>query len=420
VWLAPEQAVVITVSEKQNDYAVEVAAFLARQGLRARADTSSDKLGAKKRNARLMRVPYIVVVGDREAAERKVAPWSREGNVDLGPMPLDDFAARLAREAWGLFRPSRVLSPVACGPDSGDICIRGWPTRPRARRTQRQRQRTGHGLTAFFDHAARSCRYASGRNPGAKEAPEHHMAMRRFDPRGGPQRGPQIRINQRIRVPEVRVIGADGEMLGIMQTQDALRRAQEKGLDLVEVNPKAEPPVCKILDFGKFKYDEKKKAREAKRKQSVVEIKEIKLRPKTDDHDLQFKTRAAHRFLEAGHKVKFTVRFRGREITHPEKAQEQLDWIVKECEEIANVEVRPAMEQRTMTLLMAPKPGIMQKVAQAKQAAEKARQKAKEEELDKLEREIEERDEAAGDLNDDDDDEEEEEQAAAPTAAPAK
>jgi translation initiation factor IF-3 len=230
------------------------------------------------------------------------------------------------------------------------------------------------------------------------------MAMRRFDPRGGPQRGPQIRINQRIRVPEVRVIGDTGEMLGIMPTQEALRRAQEKGLDLVEVNPKAEPPVCKILDFGKFKYDEKKKAREAKRKQSVVEIKEIKLRPKTDDHDLAFKARAAHRFLEAGHKVKFTVRFRGREITHPEKAQEQLDWITKECEEVANIEVRPAMEQRTMTLLMAPKPAIMQKVAQAKAAAEKARQRAKEEEIEKLERELEERD---GDDDDDDDDEDE-------------
>jgi translation initiation factor IF-3 len=230
------------------------------------------------------------------------------------------------------------------------------------------------------------------------------MAMRRFDPRG-PQRGPQIRINQRIRVPEVRVIGDAGEMLGVMSTQEALRRAQEKGLDLVEVNPKAEPPVCKILDFGKFKYDEKKKAREAKKKQSVVEIKEIKLRPKTDDHDLAFKTRAAHRFLEAGHKVKFTVRFRGREITHPEKAQEQLDWIVKECEEIANVEVRPAMEQRTMTLLMAPKPAVLQKVAQARAAAEKARQKAlqegrtaqpaatkEEEELEKLEQQLDEED----------------------------
>ena len=131
-----------------------------------------------------------------------------------------------------------------------------------------------------------------------KEAPEQHMAMRRFDPRQA-QRGPQIRINQRIRVPEVRVIGDDGEMLGVMQTHEALRRAQERGLDLVEVNPKADPPVCKILDFGKYKYDEKKKAREAKRKQSVVDIKEVKLRPKTDDHDLDFKTRAAKRFTRS-------------------------------------------------------------------------------------------------------------------------
>jgi translation initiation factor IF-3 len=202
------------------------------------------------------------------------------------------------------------------------------------------------------------------------------MAMRRFDPRQA-QRGPQIRINQRIRVPEVRVVGEDGTMLGIMATQDALKRAQDFGLDLVEVDPKALPPVCKILDFGKFKYDEKKKASEAKRKQSVVEIKEIKLRPKTDDHDLDFKSRAAQRFLEAGHKVKFTVRFRGREITHPEKAQEQLDWIVQQCEALANVEVRPMMEQRTMTLVMAPKPAVMQKVAALKAAAEKARQAAK-------------------------------------------
>ncbi len=238
------------------------------------------------------------------------------------------------------------------------------------------------------------------------------MAMRRFDPRQA-QRGPQIRINQRIRVPEVRVVAEDGSMLGILATQDALKRAQEHGLDLVEVDPKAMPPVCKILDFGKYKYDEKKKAREAKRKQAVVDIKEIKLRPKTDDHDLDFKTRAARRFMEAGHKVKFTVRFRGREITHPEKAHEQLDWIVQQCEEVANVEVRPIMEQRTMTLLMAPKPALLQKVAQARQAAEKARQKAieegrtvkpletEEEAVAKLEQQLDERD---GDDDDDDDD----------------
>src|SRR4029077_5829397 len=106
--------------------------------------------------------------------------------------------------------------------------------------------------------------------------------------------------------------------------------------------------------FGKYKYEEKKKAGEAKRKQTVVEIKEIKLRPKTDEHDLDFKTRAARRFIEAGHKVKFTVRFRGREITHPEKAQEQLTWVISQTEDIANVETRPMMEGRTMTVMVAP------------------------------------------------------------------
>ncbi len=204
------------------------------------------------------------------------------------------------------------------------------------------------------------------------------MGRPRFDPRQQ-QRGFQIRVNHRIRVPEVRVIGANGDMLGVLQTHDAMRMAQEQGLDLVEVNPKADPPVCKILDFGKYKYEEKKKAGEAKRKQTVVEIKEIKLRPKTDDHDLDFKTRAARRFLEAGHKVKFTVRFRGREITHPEKAQEQLTWVMQQTEDIANVETRAMMEGRTMTVMVAPKPTIMQKVAQAKIAAEKARQLAEKE-----------------------------------------
>ena len=204
------------------------------------------------------------------------------------------------------------------------------------------------------------------------------MGRPRFDPRQQ-QRQFQIRVNHRIRVPEVRVIGADGAMLGVLQTHEAMRMAQEQGLDLVEVNPKADPPVCKILDFGKYKYEEKKKTAEAKRKQTVVEIKEIKLRPKTDDHDINFKTKAARRFIESGHKVKVTVRFRGREITHPEKAQEQLDVVIKGLEDLANVETRAMMEARTMTVLLAPKPAIMQKVAQAKIAAEKARQQAEKE-----------------------------------------
>ena len=145
------------------------------------------------------------------------------------------------------------------------------------------------------------------------------------------------------------------------------------------MNPKAEPPVCKILDFGKYKYEEKKKTAEAKRKQTVVEIKEIKLRPKTDDHDIAFKIRAARKFLEAGHKVKFTVRFRGREITHPEKAQEQLTTVVAGTEDLANLESRAMMEARTMTVLVAPKPAVMQKVAQLKAQREKERQQAERE-----------------------------------------
>jgi translation initiation factor IF-3 len=162
------------------------------------------------------------------------------------------------------------------------------------------------------------------------------------------------RINHRIRVPQVRVVSQDGEMLGVLETSDALRRAREAGLDLVEVNPKAFPPVCKIMDFGKFKYEEKKRQGEAKKRQALIELKEIKIRPKTDDHDIDFKLRHIERFLEEGNKVKITCRFRGREITHPEMAMRQLQLIVERTREIAAVEVEPRMEGRTMTLILAP------------------------------------------------------------------
>jgi translation initiation factor IF-3 len=165
-------------------------------------------------------------------------------------------------------------------------------------------------------------------------------------------------------------------MLGVMSTREAYRIAQEQHLDLVEVNPKAEPPVCKIMDFGKYKYEEKKKAREAKRKQTFVDIKEIKLRPKTDDHDLAFKARAARRFIETGNKVKFVVRFRGREIAHPDRAQVQLEWLLSQFEDLVNIDSRPMMEGRTMTMMVSPKPAVMQKVAQLKAAQEAARKKA--------------------------------------------
>jgi translation initiation factor IF-3 len=230
-------------------------------------------------------------------------------------------------------------------------------------------------------------------------------------------RGPQVRINHRIRVPEVRVVGPDGSNLGVLATDEALRRAQEGGFDLVEVNPKASPPVCKILDFGKFKYEEKKKQREAKKKQAVVEVKEIKLRPKTDDHDLMVKVRAARKFCEAGNKVKFTCRFRGREITHPEVAYQQFSMILGKLEDLANVEQRPTMEGRAMATIVSPKPQVLQKLAQERaqrerQAAKLAEQAAaagkapppsieeEEEDLDALEAEI-----NAGEDDDDDEDE---------------
>jgi translation initiation factor IF-3 len=237
----------------------------------------------------------------------------------------------------------------------------------------------------------------------------------RFDPRQQ-QRGYQIRVNHRIRVPEVLVIGADGNKLGVLQTHEALRMAQEQGLDLVEINPKSEPPVCKILDFGKYKYEEKKKQAQARRNQAVVEIKEIKLRPKTDDHDIDFKTRAARRFLEAGHKVKFTVRFRGREITHPEKAHEQLEVILKALEDVANIETRPMMEARAMSIVVAPKPALLQKVAQLRAAQERARQQAEKEGrvLPPAPSSID-LPEEPDDDDDDDDDEDEEDEAESPS-----
>ena len=161
-------------------------------------------------------------------------------------------------------------------------------------------------------------------------------------------------MNRRIRVPQVRVIGADGAQLGVLDTSEALRIAEEGGLDLVEVSPKAMPPVCKIMDYGKFKYEEKKKASEAKKKQVVVHLKEVKLRPKTEDHDYDFKVRNVKRFLEEGNKARITIMFRGREITHPEIGRELLQRVATNLGAAANVEKQPSMEGRFMNMILAP------------------------------------------------------------------
>ena len=161
------------------------------------------------------------------------------------------------------------------------------------------------------------------------------------------------RTNRQIRAPEVRVIDADGQQIGVMPIEEAVRRAEEAGLDLIEVAPTAEPPVCRIADFGKFKFEQDKRARDAKKNQHVSEVKEVRLRPRTDEHDLQVRVRAARRFLEEGHKVKVEVRFRGREATHPEVAREQIGRIAAGVADIAVVERAPSLEGRSMFAILA-------------------------------------------------------------------
>jgi len=162
-------------------------------------------------------------------------------------------------------------------------------------------------------------------------------------------------MNGAIRISPVRVILEDGTQLGVMPTDEARAKAEEMGLDLLEVSANARPPVCKIIDAGKWKYEEAKKKRQAKLNQTNCELKQIKLRPKTDTHDLEFKTRAARRFLEEGNKVQFVVRFRGRENVHPETGKAALDKIMKELVEIAKLERMPKYENRVMTMIVAPK-----------------------------------------------------------------
>jgi translation initiation factor IF-3 len=176
-----------------------------------------------------------------------------------------------------------------------------------------------------------------------------------FRGRRDDRRGPQVRINERIRTKEVRVIDEDGQMIGVMTPQEAVKIARERGYDLVEVAPQAAPPVCRIIDFGKYLYEQKKKAHEAKKKQVVIEVKEIKFRPATDEHDYNFKMKHAIEILKDGNKVKATVRFRGREITHKELGMQLLDRLEKDLAENGNVEFRPRQEGMQITVVFAPK-----------------------------------------------------------------
>ncbi len=184
-----------------------------------------------------------------------------------------------------------------------------------------------------------------------------------------------MRINDRIRVAQVRVIDDAGEQLGIMETRDAIRAAREQGLDLVEVAPNADPPVCRIIDYGKYQYEAKKKAHEAKKKQVIITVKEVKFRPGTDDHDYDFKANNAKRWLQDGDKVKATIFFRGREMAHRELGAELLQRLEKDLAEVGEVETRPRMEGNQMFFIFTPKRAKTSRAAKQAaltQAAERA------------------------------------------------
>ena len=165
----------------------------------------------------------------------------------------------------------------------------------------------------------------------------------------------QIRVNERIRAKEVLVIDSNGTKLGVMPTLKALQLAKEQGLDLVEVSPNANPPVCRIMDYGKYKYQQQKKMHEAKKKQKTIEVKTVKVRPRTDEHDLQVRIKQTRKFLEKGNKVKAVVMFRGREQAHLELGEAQLMKIYEAVQDIAEIEKKPKKEGRDMIMILAPK-----------------------------------------------------------------
>jgi len=177
-------------------------------------------------------------------------------------------------------------------------------------------------------------------------------------PRQGAVDKKATRINRNIRSPEVRVIGADGEQVGVMTSEDAIRLAEESDLDLVEIQPNAEPPVCRVMDYGKYRYEVSKKKQESKKKQTRVSVKEVKFRPGTDIGDYDVKLRNLQRFLNEGNKTKVTLRFRGREMAHKELGLEMLNRVREDLDELATVEQEPKLEGRQMVMVMAPRRAI--------------------------------------------------------------
>jgi translation initiation factor IF-3 len=184
----------------------------------------------------------------------------------------------------------------------------------------------------------------------------------------------ELRVNERIRISPIRVVDEDGEMLGIMTADEGRAIARDRGLDLVEVAPNSRPPVCRVMDYGKFKYEQSKKDRKARSRQHGQQLKEVKFRPKIERHDLEVKVRNARKFLSENHKVKVTMNFRGREVTHAEIGRAILDRVAEELSDVGTVETPPRMEGRHMLMLMAPKSGAAKKKEAPAPKASEARE----------------------------------------------
>jgi translation initiation factor IF-3 len=189
-----------------------------------------------------------------------------------------------------------------------------------------------------------------------------------------------VRVNDRIRVSPVRLIGESGQQIGIIPVKEALQRARELGLDLVEVAPDSRPPVCRIMDYGKYKYEQAKKEKQAKKKAHAFQLKEMRYRPKIDEHDYQFKTNHVREFLESGSKVRAFVMFRGREMTRIEFGRKILERLAEDLKDIASVDVKPKMEGRAMSMVLSPNTDVVKKAQQAKVDAQKEKEAEKEKE----------------------------------------
>ncbi|WP_240611650.1 translation initiation factor IF-3 [Roseovarius nitratireducens] len=202
-----------------------------------------------------------------------------------------------------------------------------------------------------------SCRspvYLPRPNPSYERNDKRTKAIARRPHNAPPTRDTGPRVNDRIRAEEIRLIGADGENVGVVSPARAIEMAEEVGLDLVEISPNATPPVCKIMDFGKFKYEQQKREAEARKKQKTIEVKEVKFRPGTDTHDYEVKMRNVLKFLEGGDKVKITLRFRGREMAHQNLGRDLLERIAGDVEGVGRIENMPKMEGRQMIMIIGP------------------------------------------------------------------